>query len=102
MIAWVVNSRLHHRQTRSRHGRSSPPFPFRNSSQPAPTFFPIFQPATFPLFSTYPLSFHAIANSFAPAKIASPLFSCNSKLFCKNTRGVGYPPSPLDDHGRRS
>jgi hypothetical protein len=39
------------------------------------------------------LSFHTLPNSFALVKISTLLFSCKSKLFCKNTRGWGSPPS---------
>jgi hypothetical protein len=35
------------------------------------------------------LYFHTVTNSFALPKITTPLFSCNSKLFVKNTRGGG-------------
>jgi hypothetical protein len=38
---------------------------------------------------TYPLSFQSLPHSFAPSKISTLLFSSNSKLFCKNTRGGG-------------
>src|SRR5271163_16471 len=38
------------------------------------------------------LCFHTLTNSFAFAKNSTPLFSCNSKLFQKNTGGgVGMP-----------
>ncbi len=38
---------------------------------------------------TYPISFQALADSFALCKIISPFFSCNSGLFAQNTRGWG-------------
>jgi hypothetical protein len=40
----------------------------------------------------YPLSFHALAHSFAPAKKPTPLFPNNCALFAKNHPGGG-PPS---------
>jgi len=40
---------------------------------------------------TQVLSFHTLVNSFAPAKIATLFFSCDSELFRKNSRGWGYP-----------
>jgi hypothetical protein len=40
-------------------------------------------------FLTYLLSFDILANSFASTESSTRLFSCNSKLFCKNTRGWG-------------
>jgi hypothetical protein len=51
-----------------------------------------FQPSNLPTcqhFWAYLFSFHTLANSFALTKNSTPLFSCNSKLFCKNTRGGG-------------
>jgi len=47
-------------------------------------------------FLTYPLFFHTLANSFVPLKNSTLLFSSNSKLFCKNTRGGGTPSSLLE------
>ena len=38
---------------------------------------------------TYPISFQALADSFALCKTISPFFSCNSGLFAQNTRGWG-------------
>jgi hypothetical protein len=43
------------------------------------------------VFRTHPLCFHIIANSFALAESISSLFSSNSELFTKNTRGGGTP-----------
>jgi hypothetical protein len=43
------------------------------------------------VFRTHPLSFHIIANSFVLAKNTTSLFSSNSELFSKNTRGGGTP-----------
>jgi hypothetical protein len=40
---------------------------------------------------TYPLSFLALAHSFAPAKKPTPLFPNNCTLFAKNHPGWGYP-----------
>ena len=40
---------------------------------------------------TYPLSFHVLAHSFAPAKKPTPLFPNNCALFAKNHPGWGYP-----------
>ncbi len=38
---------------------------------------------------THPLSFHILADSFALSKNSTPLFSGNSGLFARNTRGWG-------------
>jgi uncharacterized protein len=46
------------------------------------------------VFSTYPLSFHILAHSFAPTKITTLFFSSDSALFAKNTRGWGAPSAP--------
>ena len=48
-----------------------------------------FQPANLPTFFTYLFSSHALPHSFAFTKNATLLFSGNSKLFRKNTRGRG-------------
>jgi hypothetical protein len=40
---------------------------------------------------TYPLSFHVLAHSFAPANNSTPLFPNNCALFAKNHPGWGYP-----------
>jgi len=42
------------------------------------------------LSGAYILCFHILTNSFAYHKITSPLFSCNSTLFRKNTQGWGH------------
>src|SRR5260370_24613076 len=47
-----------------------------------------------PAATTYPLSFHAIAGSFALSKNLSPLESSKSRLFLQNTRGGGTRESP--------
>jgi len=41
------------------------------------------------VFPSYPLSFHTLANSFAPRKIISLVLSRTSKLFAQNNRGWG-------------
>src|ERR1700687_897872 len=38
----------------------------------------------------YALRIHTLAHSFALTKNSTPLFSIDSALFTKNTRGVGY------------
>jgi hypothetical protein len=43
------------------------------------------------VFRTHPLCFHITANSFVLAKNTTSLFSSNSELFSKNTRGGGTP-----------
>src|SRR5229473_6707837 len=42
---------------------------------------------------TQVLYFHTLPNSFALVKNSTLLFSCNSELFAKNTRGGGTPPA---------
>src|SRR6266581_163172 len=54
-----------------------------------PSDVPTFKPFDVPTFPSYPLSFHTLPHSFALTKNSTPLFSCNSELFAKNTRGVG-------------
>ncbi len=54
----------------------------------------------------YPLSFHILPHSFALSKSSTLLFSIDSELFAKNTRGGGTPcrfgkllenrPNPMD------
>src|SRR5713101_4506068 len=58
-------------------GASRGPRPARKSIQPENLFF------------VYPLCFDILPNSFALTKISTLLFSCNSELFAKNTRGGG-------------
>src|SRR5271168_1881302 len=65
-------------------GVSLPLFPFWKS--PRATRFPRPSPARSPL----PLCFHTLTNSLAGLKFTTPLFSCNSKLLPKNTRGGVY------------
>src|SRR5271168_4208770 len=57
-------------------------FPPANTSDPRPT-----ASASFP----QPLCFHTLTNSFATRNFPTPLFSSDSKLLCKNTRGWVSP-----------
>src|SRR5712691_2442915 len=58
-------------------GASRGPRPARKSIQPENLFF------------VYPLCFDILPNSFALTKFSTLLFSCDSKLFSKNTRVGG-------------
>src|SRR5713226_6083258 len=70
---------------------------------PGRTAIPVRCPDLSPLFPTMDtrtrarffiqvLSFQILAHSFAFPKSSTLFFSNNSELFCKNTRGWGYPP----------
>jgi hypothetical protein len=68
-------------------------------SRPSQTF----QPSNLPTcnaFSTYPLFFHILPNSFALTKNSTLFFSSKSELFSENTRGWGVP-SVSRSHGNR-
>jgi phosphoserine aminotransferase len=67
----------------------------------APSTVSTFRPLAFQHVSIYPLSFQILAHSFAFQKNSTPLFSCNSELLHKNTRGWGYS-SPLELATRHS
>ena len=62
-----------------------------------------FSTLNFCLSSTYPLSFHTLANSFTLTKDSTLFFSSNSELFRKTPGGGGTPfcYHPASQPGRR-